>query len=93
VPPDHLLDLRSKVRLRHTLVDQRGEWQQRIRAVLYHHGLAHRRELHLLSPHVQRSPPPLGSPPIRSLFTRSSYSTPVYWRCRDGIDAARDNQP
>ena len=48
VPPDHLLDLRSKVRLRHTLVDQRGEWQQRIRAVLYHHGLPHRRELHLL---------------------------------------------
>jgi transposase len=35
VPPDHLLDLRSTVRLRHTLVDQRGEWQQRIRAVLY----------------------------------------------------------
>jgi len=49
IPPDHLLDLRSKVRLRHTLVDQRGEWQQRIRAVLYHHGLAHRSELHLLS--------------------------------------------
>ena len=49
IPPDHLLDLRSQVRLRHTLVDQRGEWQQRIRAVLYHHGLAHRRELHLLS--------------------------------------------
>ena len=49
IAPDHLLDLRSKVRLRHTLVDQRGEWQQRIRAVLYHHGLPHRRELHLLS--------------------------------------------
>jgi transposase len=49
IPPDHLLDLRSKVRLRHTLVDQRGEWQQRIRAVLYHHGLPHRSELHLLS--------------------------------------------
>jgi transposase len=49
VPPDHLLDLRAKVRLRHTLVDQRGEWQQRIRAVLYHHGLPHRRELYLLS--------------------------------------------
>ena len=48
IPPDHLLDLRSKVRLRHTLVDQRGEWQQRIRAVLYHHGLPHRAELHLL---------------------------------------------
>jgi transposase len=26
------------VRLRHTLVDQRREWQQRIQAVLYHHG-------------------------------------------------------
>jgi len=49
IPPEHLLDLRSKVRLRHTLVDQRGEWQQRIRAVLYHHGLPHRRELDLLS--------------------------------------------
>jgi transposase len=49
IPPDHLLDLRSKVRLRHTLVDQRGEWQQRIRAVLYHHGLPQRSELHLLS--------------------------------------------
>jgi transposase len=49
IPPDHLLDLRSKVRLRHTLVDQRGEWQQRIRAVLYHHGLPQRAELHLLS--------------------------------------------
>jgi transposase len=48
IPPDHLLDLRSKVRLRHTLVDQRGEWQQRIRAVLYHHGLPQRRELYLL---------------------------------------------
>ncbi len=39
IAPDQLLDLRSKVRLRHALVDQRGEWQQRIRAVLYHHGL------------------------------------------------------
>src|SRR3954464_5350559 len=36
IPPDHLLDLRARVRLRHTLVDQRGEWQQRIQAVLYH---------------------------------------------------------
>jgi transposase len=31
IPPDHLLDLRARVRLRHTLVDQRGEWQQRVR--------------------------------------------------------------
>ena len=45
IPPDHLLDLRARVRLRHTLVDQRGEWQQRIQAVLYHHGLPQRRDL------------------------------------------------
>jgi transposase len=43
IPPEHLLDLRARVRLRHTLVDQRGEWQQRIHAVLYHHGLPPRR--------------------------------------------------
>src|SRR5215208_2830686 len=39
IPPEHVLDLRARVRLRHTLVDQRREWQQRLQAVLYHHGL------------------------------------------------------
>ena len=38
IPPDHILDLPERVRLRHTLSEQRDEWQQRIRAVLYHHG-------------------------------------------------------
>ena len=45
VPPAHLLDLRARVRLRHTLVDQRREWQQRIQAVLYHHGFPQRNGL------------------------------------------------
>jgi len=45
IPPEHLLDLRARVRLRHTLVDQRGEWQQRIQAVLYHHGFPQRNGL------------------------------------------------
>src|SRR5215203_3173633 len=45
IPPDHLLDLRARVRLRHALVNQRGEWQQRIHSVLYHHGMPQRREL------------------------------------------------
>jgi len=45
IPPDHILDLRARVRLRHALVDQRGEWQQRIQAVLYHHGCPQRRNL------------------------------------------------
>jgi transposase len=45
IAPGHLLDLRARVRLRHTLVDQRGEWQQRIQAVLYHHGFPQRNGL------------------------------------------------
>ena len=42
IPPDHILDLRARVRLRHTLIEQRCEWQQRIQAVLYHHGCPQR---------------------------------------------------
>jgi transposase len=45
IPPDHILDLRARVRVRHTLSEQRGEWQQRIQAVLYHHGCPQRRNL------------------------------------------------
>ena len=56
IPPDHILDLRARVRLRHTLVDQRGEWQQRIQAVLYHHGLpAAARSAHAREPRVGRA--------------------------------------
>jgi transposase len=42
IPPEHILDLRARVRLRHELSEQRGEWQQRIQAVLYHHGCPQR---------------------------------------------------
>src|SRR3954470_23613000 len=45
IAPGHLLDLPARVRLRHTLIDQRGEWQQRIQAVLYHHGFPQRNGL------------------------------------------------
>jgi hypothetical protein len=45
IPPDHILDLRARVRLRHTLSHQRCEWQQRIQSVLYHHGVPARRQL------------------------------------------------
>ena len=45
IPPEHILDLRARVRARHTLSHQRCEWQQRIQAVLYHHGCPHRRSL------------------------------------------------
>ena len=49
IAPDHILDLRAQVRLRHSLVDERGECQQRIRAVLYHHGFPRRSDLDLLT--------------------------------------------
>jgi transposase len=45
IPPDHILDLRARVRLRHTLSEQRSEWQQRIQATLYHQGCPQRRQL------------------------------------------------
>ena len=45
LPSDHILDLRAPVRPRHTLSHQRGEWQQRIQAVLYHHGCPQRSNL------------------------------------------------
>lgn len=42
ISPDHMLDLRAQARLRHTLIEQHCQWQQRIQAVLYHHGCPHR---------------------------------------------------
>jgi transposase len=45
IPPEYILDLRARVRLRHTLSEQRSEWQQRIQATLYHHGCPRRRQL------------------------------------------------
>jgi transposase len=45
IPPAHILDLRARVRCRHTISHQRGEWQQRIHAVLYHHGIRQRHDL------------------------------------------------
>jgi transposase len=39
IPPTWGLDLRTTVRLRKTLVDQRTAFKQRIHAALFHHGL------------------------------------------------------
>src|SRR3954469_4035545 len=39
-PPEEILELRQRVRLRKTLVDERTAWQQRIHALLFHHGIA-----------------------------------------------------
>jgi transposase len=45
IAPAHLLDLRARVRCRHTLVEQRTEWQRRMHSVLYHHGCPQTRKL------------------------------------------------
>ena len=39
IPPTHVLEARPQVRLYKALVDQRTAWQQRIHAVLFHHGV------------------------------------------------------
>lgn len=39
IPPQHILELRTRVRLRKTLVDERREWQQRLQAQLFHQGV------------------------------------------------------
>ena len=38
IPPAHILELRTRVRMRKTLIDQRTAWQQRLHAQLYHQG-------------------------------------------------------
>jgi transposase len=45
IPPEHILELRSLVRLRRALVEERTAWQQRIHAQLFHHGHPGRRDL------------------------------------------------
>jgi hypothetical protein len=44
-PPAHIADARTQVRLRRALVGARTGWQQRIHAVLFHHGLPDRCDL------------------------------------------------
>jgi hypothetical protein len=56
IPRDHLLDLRARVRLRHTLVDQRGEWQQRIQAALPPRVPAAQRTADRREPRLARAP-------------------------------------
>jgi transposase len=39
IPPEHVRQWRSRARLRHTLIDERTQWLQRIQATLFHHGI------------------------------------------------------
>jgi len=39
LPPAHVVAWRTRTRLRKTLVDERTQWLQRIRATLFHHGV------------------------------------------------------
>src|SRR5450631_3294256 len=45
IAPAQILDLRARVRTRHLLSHQKTEWQQRMHAVLYHHGFTQRRNV------------------------------------------------
>jgi hypothetical protein len=89
IPPDHLLDLRARVRLRHTLSEQRGEWQQRIQAVLYHHGCPQRRQLMTADAHARRDGvrTALGSGALKSATTASNASTRRVEQCCFAVDS------
>jgi transposase len=39
IPPEHVLEVRARVRLYKALADERRAWLQRIRATLFHHGV------------------------------------------------------
>lgn len=39
IPPEHVLEIRTLVRLRKALTDERREWQQRLQAQLFHQGI------------------------------------------------------
>src|SRR5688500_18096485 len=39
IPPEHVRQWRSRARMRHTLIDERTQWMQRIQATLFHHGV------------------------------------------------------
>lgn len=39
IPPAHIQQLRTRTRLRKTLIDERTAWLQRIQATLFHHGV------------------------------------------------------
>src|SRR5215217_2762649 len=39
IPPAHVLEWRTRARLRKTLVDERTSWLQRVQATLFHHGV------------------------------------------------------
>jgi transposase len=45
MPPPHIADARTQVRLRRALVGERTGWYQRIHAILFHHGLPDRSQL------------------------------------------------
>src|SRR3954471_11677977 len=38
IPPEHVRQWRSRARLRHTLIDERTQWRERIQAALQDHG-------------------------------------------------------
>jgi transposase len=41
LPPAHVLEIRTLVRLRKDLADDHREWQQRLQAQLFHQGVQH----------------------------------------------------
>jgi transposase len=78
IPPTLVREMRAKVRLYKDLLDDRGGWQQRIAAVLYHHGAPPRPDL-LHGERQWLDTEPALSPSGRQAIT-------VAWRIIDALD-------
>jgi transposase len=84
IPPAHVLEVRTQVRLYKALLDEHTAWLQRVHATLFHHGVP--AERHLLAPDRRaRLERGVGlSPAARQLVT-------VALRMLDQLDAELDS--
>src|SRR5436190_2668137 len=71
IPPAHMLELRTRVRMRKTLIDQRTAWQQRLQAQLFHQGV----------PAGLRPRTRTGRKPSRGRSSRRPDASSSRWRC------------
>lgn len=61
VPPEHIQEIRTLMRMRHTMIEERSAYQQRIHAQLFHNGCP--QEKNLLSTEGRARLESLGLPP------------------------------
>lgn len=77
IPPHHMLEVRAKVRLYKDLLEERGGWQQRVHATLFHLGAP-------AQPHIGPDPDRLVR--LQALSPATRQATVVALRMIDALD-------